>query len=511
MPDRAIRPLALTGKVVTFDPERPVIERGTVYVGPNDETTKGRIEAVQESRRRPPAGFSSAGAVRTRGVIYPGLIDLHNHVVYNVLPLWAPPGRTEPFGSRDEWPRHGSYEELVSDPANALGALAGKAHLKYVETKAVVGGVTAIQGSAKMAYPYEGWLVRNVEYETFRTGKKSVFQSALPLRSPDDYGKQRANMLAGSAFLYHVSEGTKPEIVREYDELRDRDCLQPTFVGIHCTALRPPNFSEWAPRGGSIVWSPFSNLWLYRDTTDVVAARDAGLRVCLGADWSPSGSKTLLGELKVADLWNRRTYEGELSARELCEMATCNPAEALGWADRLGRLRAGLHGDVLVTTDRHADVYRNLIEATEADVQLVAINGEPFYGTTSMMRAAGAANAEPIRFGRLRRSIVLIYPGYPDADMGWRAVQEDIAAARADPVKRYLEIERAHRRRTRPPPWLRTDKPWDDPAITGRPVPVTVRIPPPDSLHHDAAYFRAVARAPVHGGTLDGLVDYYRR
>ena len=40
-------------------------------------------------------------------------------------------------------------------------------------------------------------------------------------------------------------------------------------------------------------------------TTDVLAARAAGVRICLGADWSPSGSKNLLGELKVADLWNK--------------------------------------------------------------------------------------------------------------------------------------------------------------------------------------------------------------
>ena len=63
------------------------------------------------------------------------------------------------------------------------------------------------------------------------------------------------------------------------------------------------------------MWSPFSNLWLYRDTTDVLAARAAGVRVCLGADWSPSGSKNLLGELKVADMWNRTSSAGELSDR----------------------------------------------------------------------------------------------------------------------------------------------------------------------------------------------------
>jgi hypothetical protein len=117
---------------------------------------------------------------------------------------------------------------------------------------------------------------------------------------------------------------------------------------------------------------------------------------------------------------------------------------------------------------------------------------------------------ESITVGRLARAIVLIYPGIPDADMGWSAVLADIAQARADPVARYLAIEKAHRI-GKPPPWLMTDKPWDDPAHTGKPVPVTVVIPPLDSLTHDAAYFRAVAASPLHGGLLDPVRDYYGR
>ena len=84
------------------------------------------------------------------------------------------------------------------------------------------------------------------------------------------------------------------------------------------------------------MWSPFSNLWLYRGTTDVLAARAAGVRICLGADWSPSGSKNLLGELKVVDLWNRTKLGGELTAQEICAMATCNPADAINWGERSG-------------------------------------------------------------------------------------------------------------------------------------------------------------------------------
>jgi 5-methylthioadenosine/S-adenosylhomocysteine deaminase len=498
-----IDPLVVTGRLVTFDAAQPVIDDGALYIGADE-----KFAAVQPRGDPPPPGFEDATRLDAGGNVYPGLIDLHGHMVYNALSLWSPPGRTEPYTTRYQWPKDHSYEGLVSDPANALGALAGKAMLKYVEVKAVIGGVTAVQGSAKMAYPYEGWLVRNIEYETFTTGKKSVFQSALPLRSDEDYAKQRQHMLDGGAFIYHVSEGTDPELIAEYEKLRDQDCLQPTFVAIHCTALTADNYAEWAPKGGTIVWSPFSNVWLYRDTTKVVEARDAGMRICLGSDWSPSGSKNLLGELKVADLWNRVRLGNAFTKQELCEMVTCNPADALGWGDRLGRLKAGLHGDFLVTATHGGDPYAELISSRERDVRFVAINGQAFYGTDELMAASGAANVEPIRVGDLDRSIVLIYPDVKDADWSWAKVRQDLDEAIADPVKRYLEIEKLHKA-GKPPPWLMTDKPWDDPQHTGKPVPVTVTIPPLDPLVHDPSYFDAIDKSPIQGGLLDAIRQDY--
>lgn len=494
----------LLGRLVTFDSAQPVIDGGALYIGADE-----LIAAAQKASDPAPAGFSNAPKLDTKGSIYPGLIDLHGHMVYNGLSLWSPTGRAKPYTTRYQWPGDRSYGPMISQPANALGALAGKALLKYVEVKAVVGGTTAVQGSAKMAYPYEGWLVRNVEYETFKTGKKSVFQSALPLRTDADYKNEAQHMKDGAAFIYHLSEGTDPGLVSEYTKLRDEDCVRKGLGAIHCTALEQSNYDDWTKLGGSLIWSPFSNLWLYRATTHVDEARAAGINICLGADWSPSGSKSLLGELKVADMWNHDHLGDAFSDEELCAMATCNPADALGWGDRLGRLKAGLHGDVLITSTRDPDPYRNLITAVERDVLFVAINGQPFYGAANLLAAAGAANAEPITVGALQRSIVLVYPGIRDADMGWKAVLTDIKAAKADPVKRYLEIEQLHKL-GKPPPWLMTDKPWDDPSHTGKEVPVAVEIPPLDSLTHDDAYFQAIKNSPLHGGLLDGVQGYYR-
>ncbi len=502
-------PLMVTGHLVTFDDAQPEIPDGALYID-----VQGVIQAVQRRTDPAPSGFEGAATVDTGGVVYPGLIDLHNHVAYNCLPLWTAPGRTRAWTSRDQWPNDPSYKPDISLPANALCQADGKAVLKYVETKAVVGGVTAIQGSAKVARPVEGSMVRHVEFETFQTGRPTVNQSVRAFTEDAQYAAAKRDLAEDHAFLYHLAEGTSDRLIADFEGLRGHDVLAPKFLGIHATALQPPQFAEWSPHGGAVIWSPFSNLWLYGATTDVVAARAAGMRICLGADWSPSGSKHVLGELKVADLHNRRALRGAFGDAELCAMVTCNPADALGWSDRLGRLRAGLRGDFVVLRARPGeDVHRTLIESTEPDVLLVAVNGYPLYGTAELMTGANAVTPEPIQVAAtLRRTINLRDPRIRDADMSWPQVVAALEAARRAPsAARAAAIARAGGEHALL--GLRPDKPWDDPllnpelthAAQTQPVP----IPAPDTLTHDAAYFDAVAAAAIPAGQLDGLRAYY--
>jgi 5-methylthioadenosine/S-adenosylhomocysteine deaminase len=502
------KPLIVTGHLVTFDPPGAEIPDGALYIDRD-----GIIQAVQRRADPAPSGFDGAARVDTGGFVYPGLMDLHNHIAYNCLPLWIAPDRSAPWTSREQWPRDADYKPSVSLPANALCHADGKAVLKYVETKAVAGGVTAIQGSAKVGPVFEGWMVRNVEEETFGTGQKTVNQSVRAFAAAADYAAAKQDLDEGHAFLYHLSEGTDPRLLADYDGVRDHDVLAPKFLGIHSTALGAAQFTEWHPRGGTVVWSPFSNLWLYGTTTDVVAARAAGMLICLGADWSPSGSKNLLGELKVADLYSRKQLAGAFSAQELCAMATCNPADALGWAGKLGRLRPGLHGDFVAVRDRGEDAYRTLIDTTEDGILLVAINGYPMYGTDELMTAANAVNPEPIAVSpTLTRTINLRDERIPDADMTWAQILDALATARSDVgAARAAAIARegGEPRLIE----LRPDKPWDDPAIhpalMAAAVAPAVMIPPPDTLTHDAAYFARIAQAVIPGGKLDGLHAYY--
>ena len=133
--------LVITGTVASFDGDADPIAEGAVYV------RGGVIEAVQPRRQAAPAGFADAPRVATRGVIYPGLIDLHNHLAYNTLPLWAAP-RDTLYTTRYQWPDAATYGRDISNSAQALGIAAAAATLRYAEVRAAVGGVTSIQGKS---------------------------------------------------------------------------------------------------------------------------------------------------------------------------------------------------------------------------------------------------------------------------------------------------------------------------------------------------------------------------
>src|SRR5262245_26710137 len=94
-------PLALAGRVVAMDDAFSVRNDAIVYV------TQGGIVAVQPRAQPAPAGFAGVPVIETGGTIFPGLIELHNHLSYNALPLWSPVPKR--FTNRGEWPNHKDY------------------------------------------------------------------------------------------------------------------------------------------------------------------------------------------------------------------------------------------------------------------------------------------------------------------------------------------------------------------------------------------------------------------
>ncbi len=389
----------LLGRVVTMaQPE--VIEHGAVYVAGST------ITAALDATAPPPAGFAAAPRIKTRGTIYPGLIELHNHLAYDVLPLWKVPRL---FTNRDQWSTGPVYRGLISGPMNVLGQTNGlpEAVVRYVEAKALLGGTTTSQGIALYSDPGIGGLyfgvVRNVE---------SPHDAVLPAAATriadvdaTDATKFLARLQAQTCLLLHLAEGTDAAAEGHFQALHVNGswALAPSLGGIHCVPLTSADFGAMAAAGAAMVWSPLSNLLLYGRTADVAAARAAGVRIGIGSDWAPSGSKNLLHELRIA----RFVADGAFSDRELLAMATTTAAEILGWQASVGSIEAGKRADLLVVAGRGHDAHAHLFECRETDVAAVVIDGVARAGTARLMGELGVTGAESVRVGSTRRLLNL--------------------------------------------------------------------------------------------------------
>jgi 5-methylthioadenosine/S-adenosylhomocysteine deaminase len=413
MPDPLIDPLdgaryALEGRVVTMDAAGTDMARARVYVN------GGVIAAVAAPDAPRPDGFDDASIVRVGGTIYPGLIELHNHLSYDILPLWDVPAT---FTNRDQWSGRDDYRVAVTGPMSVLGRTSGyiEAIVRYVEVKCLLGGTTTSQGitlssNAGILKRYRG-IVRNVE----ETGDADLPDAATHVADVATDGAEAflAQLQRASALLLHLSEGVDAPAHRHFECLRIKPrqwAITPALAGIHCAGLKTPDFQRLAKKSASMVWSPFSNLLLYQRTADVAAARRAGVTIALGSDWSPSGSKTLLGELKVAAICNKRLpADVRFSPRQLVETVTVNPARILKWDRAIGSIEPGKRADFLVLDDTAGDPYERLIAARDTSVALVVINGVPRYGTSAAM-AKFPVDAEAVSIGGSVRSLHLAQP-----------------------------------------------------------------------------------------------------
>ena len=525
-------PIALKGKLVPLSKADPgQTFSGRIYL--NDSVGGvATIEALKQGTQAAPPGFDATPIVDTGDAfIYPGLIDLHSHIGYNTLPLWTQPGEPKPFRHHNIWPGRSTYKEKVSWPAWVLAKAAPEALLTYVQVRALAGGTTSIQGWPSANRSPANHLVRNIDYQKF--GGKDMTRTSVITLDVDGL-RQRADQIEnGLSLIYHCAEGRVDSIViREFDDVATANCLRQRLIAIHCTAMGNDEFARWKARAelagdpgpGAVVWSPFSNLWLYGQSTDVISARNNGISVCLGTDWGPSGTKNLLGELKVARLWSDSQQLG-LTDFDLVQMVTSSPGDALAlpWGHQLGRLEANALADITVDARRKSDPWENLVAAREEDTLLVIVNGEPRFGTKSLMSACGATKTTSVRLGPVRRRTVLINPAEEDlpnpSSWTWNKALAILKAVRADPIGAVDTASAPTAMAGRVsaavgpvdnPFILDLDMPGGLGVVAGPPPPgVVVDIPRMPSLRHDRNWRASVKNRGFHDGLLDQLDSFY--
>ena len=371
---------ALRGTVVTPD---QVL--GDAYVVVNGR----RIESVTTTA--PPVPIHDTG-----GVIFPALIDAHNHPAYNVF---GELDFGQLFDNRYQWQSDPDYLALKSIYDGLVAQGLYPEMWKYSEARAITWGAGTMQGAFSGAdwdtWAHAKFLVRNPERFP---GK--IYSSIFPMNLSAATRQKVLNQIAGGVYrsvVIHLSEGTDAASLAEFYQWQSWGMLDSTTVIIHGVPYGPAEFAAMAAAGASLVWSPRSNLALYGATANIPAAVAAGVPVSLGVDWCVSGSRGILQELSVADSLNQAAFGGLLSDEGLVNMVTVNPARALGRGSDLGRIAPGCLADFTVVSPQGPSAYRALIDAAPQHVRLVMVEGRALYGIASLMDEFPAQGLEPFR------------------------------------------------------------------------------------------------------------------
>ena len=141
---------------------------------------------------------------------------------------------------------------------------------------------------------------------------------------------------------------------------------------IHGVALDADDGRLLAQRRSALVWSPRSNLALYGSTAPIRMLMNQGVLMTVGTDSTPTGSSTLPRELTCAADFSASYLDQALSDRDLWLMATYHPALALKVADKIGSLKTGLFGDIVVYDgSTSSNPYRAGLDATAQSTLLV--------------------------------------------------------------------------------------------------------------------------------------------
>ena len=327
----------------------------------------------------------------TNAYIFPGFIDAHNHVAYNFLPKWTPP---KLYQRRAQWQATQSYK-VFKKPYDELKEKGLTCEIiKYGEIKALISGVTTIQGTSPGSSCIRV-LIRNAENQN-KLGLKSSHIRTYILDISSFEGAIDWNVT--KSFVVHLAEGldTDDRSRNEFNILKQKGLFTGQTAIIHGTAFREAEFKEMAQVGAKLIWSPQSNLVLYGKTTNIKLALQQGVLVSLGVDWNPSGSDNIFDELRVAAQVNDSQFDNAIADSDWIKMITVNPSKALALDSEIGKLAQGLKADITVLQSKNSDPHQSLLNTHLQDVQMVWVGGNLLYGNKAVLEKVKPAQCEAL-------------------------------------------------------------------------------------------------------------------
>jgi 5-methylthioadenosine/S-adenosylhomocysteine deaminase len=438
---RRVSLLIANGIVITEDPARRVIDRGSVAIDGRDIVAVDRAEAIA-------AAYTSTSTIDANGsVVMPGLINTHTHA-----PMVLFRGLADDLALMDWLQKYIFPAEAKTVSPEFVRAGTRLAALEMIEsgtttyadmyyfedqiarvTKAAglrgVLGETIIQFAVADAKTPSESLARTEKFATEFARDDVITPAVAPhaMYTLDEATLKACRALADRLHIpviIHLAE-TKDEIrtAREKYHSTPTEYLEslafwgPRTLAAHGVHLTDKEIEVLARHKVGVSHNPESNMKLASGTAPVQAMQRAGIAVGLGTDGAASNNDLDMFEaMRQAAFLHKLVSEDPraIPAPLAIEMATIGGARALAMEREIGSLEPGKRADVIVVSMDSArqtpmyDPQSHLVYVTRGDdVQTTIVNGRILMRERSVLTLdRNAILAEARAFGARVRAAV---------------------------------------------------------------------------------------------------------
>jgi cytosine/adenosine deaminase-related metal-dependent hydrolase len=304
--------------------------------------SEGKIAQVSAT---PLTGKNCPQLIFTNAMVFPGLINSHDHLDFNLFPQLG----NKTYNSYTEWGKyiHEKYAAEISAVLKIPTAL----RERWGMYKNLLCGVTTV--------------VNHGEKCSIADSLIDIYEKAQSIHSVqfEKHWKKKLNnpLKINNPAVIHIGEGTNPAARQEIDELIHWNLLTRKLIGIHGVALTPTQAKAFK----AIVWCPVSNQFLLGTTAPVNHLKKY-TQVLFGTDSTLTGSWDIWEHIRTA----RKTHL--LTDEELYQSLTVKAATT--WQLNSGSIKEGFDADLVIAKDKQGGL-NSFFELHPDDILLIMHKG----------------------------------------------------------------------------------------------------------------------------------------
>ncbi|MDB5134104.1 MAG: amidohydrolase family protein [Mucilaginibacter sp.] len=280
-------------------------------------------------------------------IIFPGLINSHDHLDFNLFPALG----DNTYKNYTEWGAyiHKNYKDKIAAVLKVPGPLRDQ----WGIYKNLICGVTTVINHGKKIKDQSGLIT---VYQDCQSIHSVQFEKKwkLALNNP---------LKKNIPVVIHTGEGTDVASLKEIDKLISWNLLKRVLIGVHGVAITENQVKSFR----ALVWCPGSNYFLLNQTAPVNRLKKH-TTLLFGTDSTLTGDWNIWSHIRLA----RKTKF--LADKELYDTLTINAANT--WKLNSGEIAENKDADLVVAKMKNGSASNSFFETDPEDILMVIHKGK---------------------------------------------------------------------------------------------------------------------------------------